>query len=74
MKIAYHISVFILSPDKTILYDIFIDCLALAKQGDNALGNVLPSVRLSIRRSPLSWKEQRREESFSVWGVCLCVD
>ncbi len=33
---------------------IFIDRVALAKQGDNALGSIRPSVRVSVRLRALS--------------------
>ncbi len=45
---------------------IFIDCVALAKQGDNILGSVRPSV-CALMAEPF-------EESLSVEGVCLCVE
>ncbi len=54
----------------------FIDRVALAKQGDNALGHgsVRPSICLSVRPSPLSRlnrKEQRRV-IISPWSLSVC--
>ncbi len=34
-----------------MLHLIFMDCVALAKPGDNALGNVRPSICLFVRPS-----------------------
>ncbi len=37
-----------------LIHKIFIERVALAKQGDNALGSVCPSVRLFVNLSELS--------------------
>ena len=54
---------------------IFIDRVALAKQGDNVIGSVRPSVCPSVCTLPSATKS--KEESSSVEGVCVlnnCAD
>ena len=46
---------------------------SLAKQGDNALGSVRPSVRLCVCALTAEPQICGIEESLQVIGVCLCV-